>query len=585
MVSAGVGAGHDGAARQLARSLTASGWEVDQWDFLDLLPARTGPLMRASYHRILVLAPSLYQRIHDVTERTGRPGLLQRALLRRAQRRLLRRLPPETRAVVSTYPLASQVLGALRRSGRLAVPAITYLTDFSVHPLWVAPGVDAHLAAHPVPAEEAARWGATGTSVTGPLVDARFAPVDAAGRRAARQRFALPESAALALIVAGSWGVGEVEQVAAEVRDTGAALPVVVCGRNQALRRRLLAAGFDHAYGWVADMPGLMQAADVLVQNAGGLTSLEAFASGLPVASYRCIPGHGRTNAAALHRAGLAVWVRGPEQLEPLLAELVAGPLGHRQRTAALALFAPAADPARAVVRAATTAPAVPSAPVSQGRRRIRRRAAAAAVLATALWAGTGGMELAVAHGGFDAVKATGSRSAYLVVHLPAGARLGEATIRELVAAHAALAVDKAEAEADPAQVQRLGRAGLALVNAGDGPPYSSGVLARRGAVGEGAQALRRDTGSEPAFFLADEELDAVDVGLVRYHGERLVVPDAVLPCAAGAPAPRPGRITLIECTGRRPADLAAALRGVLARTHPSTPLGTLTDLAHGVHR
>ncbi|WP_157875902.1 glycosyltransferase [Streptacidiphilus griseoplanus] len=362
IVSAGVGAGHDGAADQLGRRLTALGGQVERWDFLDLLPAGTGRLLCSSYHRMLALVPSLYQRIHDTTGRTGRPGALQRALLGRAQTRLLHRLPSDTRAVVSTYPLASQTLGALRRSGRLSVPAITYLTDFSVHPLWVAPGVDVHLAAHPLPAAEATALGAAGTLVTGPLVDERFRPAAADARRAARARFGLPATGRLALLVAGSWGVGEVARVAAEVLRSGAALPVVVCGRNEALRRRLSAQGFRHVHGWVADMPELMQAADVLVQNAGGLTSLEAFASGLPVASYRCLPGHGRTNAAALDEAGLAVWIREPGQLAAVLAELPDGPRGRSQRAAGRALFASPGGPAHAVVRAAAPAP-VPAAP------------------------------------------------------------------------------------------------------------------------------------------------------------------------------------------------------------------------------
>lgn len=102
------------------------------------------------------------------------------------------------------------------------------------------------------------------------------------------------------------------EQVAAEIQESGSAVPVVVCGRNEALAERLRKAGVEHVYGWVDDMPDLMSAADVLVQNAGGLTSLEAFASGLPVASYRCIPGHGQTNAAALQEAGLATWIQDP---------------------------------------------------------------------------------------------------------------------------------------------------------------------------------------------------------------------------------------------------------------------------------
>ncbi|MFI6253508.1 glycosyltransferase, partial [Streptomyces sp. NPDC051016] len=297
IISAGVGAGHDGAAAGLARRLAEHGFVVDRYDFLDLLPARAGGLLCGTYHRLLTWMPGGYQRLYTSTDRSARPGLVWRALFRAAERRTLAALAPGTRAVVSTYPGAGQVLGALRRRGLLRVPAFTYLTDFSVHALWVAPGIDAHLAVHPVPAAQAHARGASAVSVAGPVTDRRFAPATAGQRAAARARFALPERATLVLLVAGSWGVGPVRRAAGEIRRSGVAVPVVVCGRNQALAEQLRRDGIEHVFGWVEDMPGLMHACDVLVQNAGGLTSLEAFAAGLPVASYRCIPGHGQTNA------------------------------------------------------------------------------------------------------------------------------------------------------------------------------------------------------------------------------------------------------------------------------------------------
>jgi len=388
IVSASVGAGHDGAATELARRLTAAGFGVDRHDFLDLLPARAGALIRGTYHRMLTLAPGSYQHLYANTEECGRPGRLVGALLRCTEGRVLRALAPGTCAVVSTYPGASQVLGRMRQSGRLAVPALTYLTDFSVHPLWIAPGIDGHLAAHHVPAGQARALGAADVAVTGPVVDPRFTPGGPAERRAARRRFGLPDDDKVALLVAGSWGVGSVEEAATEIRDSGAAVPVVVCGRNDALVQRLRRLGIEHAHGWVADMPDLMRAADVLVQNAGGLTSLEAFASGLPVASYRCIPGHGQTNAAALEQAGLAAWIRRPDELAPVLRALMAGPLGSRQRRLGLALYTTGPGPAAAITAAsghpATTARPVRGARVaSLTRRRLGLAAAALTVTVT----------------------------------------------------------------------------------------------------------------------------------------------------------------------------------------------------------
>ncbi|MEH0502222.1 UDP-N-acetylglucosamine--N-acetylglucosamine transferase [Streptomyces scabiei] len=390
IISAGVGAGHDGAAAGLAERLAEHGYLVDRHDFLDLLPTGTGRLLCGTYHRMLTWMPDGYQRLYAATDRAARPGVVWRALFRAAEQRTLRALAPDTRAVISTYPGASQVLGALRRRGRLTVPAVTYLTDFSVHALWVAPGIDVHLAVHPVPAAQAHVQGAASATVVGPVTDARFTPATAGQRTAARERFALPADAPLALLVAGSWGVGPVRRAAAEIRETGVAVPVVACGRNQALAEELRRDGVEHAFGWVDDMPGLMHACDVLVQNAGGLTSLEAFAAGLPVASYLCIPGHGQTNADALEEAGLAAWIRDPADLGPVLTELLHGPRGRAQRTVGLDLHRLAPGPVTAI--AARTGPqptpyAQPGVRRFPGRRRIALTAvtgAATACLAVA---------------------------------------------------------------------------------------------------------------------------------------------------------------------------------------------------------
>jgi UDP-N-acetylglucosamine:LPS N-acetylglucosamine transferase len=76
--------------------------------------------------------------------------------------------------------------------------------------------------------------------------------------------------------------------------------------------------------GWVSDMAALMAASDVVVQNAGGLTSLEARQSGLPVVTYRSLPGHGTTNNRGLVEAGWATWARDPGELPRRLAHALA---------------------------------------------------------------------------------------------------------------------------------------------------------------------------------------------------------------------------------------------------------------------
>lgn len=97
--------------------------------------------------------------------------------------------------------------------------------------------------------------------------------------------------------------------------------------------------------GWVDDMPGLMGAADILIDNAAGQTALQALAAGLPVVSYQPIPGHGAEGVRRMADLGLSEYARGPGQLLSSLQALCPpGPGRDRRIAGGRALFAAGAD-------------------------------------------------------------------------------------------------------------------------------------------------------------------------------------------------------------------------------------------------
>jgi UDP-N-acetylglucosamine:LPS N-acetylglucosamine transferase len=341
VVSASIGAGHDGAARELGRRLTANGFAVTHHDFLDLLRPGLGSALRGTYARQLRYAPGSWGRLLHAAATPRGIATATGLAVAAASSRMLAAVAGGPAAVVSTYPLASQVLGQLRRSGRLTAPVLAMMTDPAVHPLCVSPGVDMHLACN---LEAVAGIGPTAALVA-PVVGPAFHPSTSQAEGAeTRRRLSLPADRRLALIVAGSWGVGDVEQTAFDVAASQLATPVVVCGRNEALRQRLQG-GPAVALGWQDDMPTLLRAADVVVHNAGGLSSVEALATGVPVVSYRCLPGHGTANAAQLSRSGLSTWPVGSGQLTHALWHALHGDLREQQQ-AAYARLAEAPDAA-----------------------------------------------------------------------------------------------------------------------------------------------------------------------------------------------------------------------------------------------
>jgi UDP-N-acetylglucosamine:LPS N-acetylglucosamine transferase len=353
IVSASIGGGHNAAAKELARDLHANGHDGRVVEFLDAAPLRIGWLVQRIYRWLLRRAPwgyDLLYRLWYLFPFLWAPlvvfvgGLSRRRLVRR----VLQELPD---AIVSTYPLSSLVLGHERAKGRIDVPVITYLTDFSVHPLWVHPGVDVHLAVTPEAAAAAESLAGKVAYVSGPLVRPEFRR-GSASRNRIRHELGLAPDQTVALVVAGSWGVGDVEQTVADIHADQRFTTITVCGSDEALCRRLHQKGMGRVIGWTDQMAELMVACDVLVENAGGLTSLEAMTIGLPVVTYRPIPGHGKDNAAAMAAAGATRLARDARELHLALDDL--GRTGfQRDRAIRRGIAVAKGDPTTLVVQIA----------------------------------------------------------------------------------------------------------------------------------------------------------------------------------------------------------------------------------------
>ena len=312
ILSAPIGAGHDTAARGVAAELEARGYHVEVDDGLALLGGRVEGFVVGGYRFQLDRAAWSWRALYWLARWSLVIRLVGAGLALVGGARLVGRIDASRATlVVSTYPLVSAALASLRRAGRLPVRCATIVTDVDPHPAWIHSTLDANLTVG-----EAGR----GRVVVRPPV-AAWQP--SAGTRAViRARFGVSPTAKVVLIVGGAWGVGDLEGAARASLDAGLEA-VVVCGHNAPLAERLkTVAGLERALvvGYSRDLPGLMAAADVLIQNAGGLTCLEAFQAGLPVVMYRPLAGHGTANARRMRHLGLVSVAADGTELRTLLS-------------------------------------------------------------------------------------------------------------------------------------------------------------------------------------------------------------------------------------------------------------------------
>ncbi len=525
VISAQMGAGHDGAARELCKRLEKRGHQTRMVDFLDASP-RMGRFLKNAYELQLSKAPWTYELLYRIWTWSGvlTPPLvfLLSIFFERGLRRWAQQYDADV--IVTTYPFASVVLGRarLKRRNRLQIPVSTFLTDFAVHPLWVHRGVDAHICVHPRAAQ--AVYNLTGEFATapGPLVSKNFL-ITEESRIQARKRLGIPLDATAVLIVAGSWGVGELEETFDIVSESREFLPVAVCGQNRELAERLRGRKNGIVLEWTEEMAGYMRACDVVVQNAGGLTCMEAFASGLPVVSYKPIPGHGRQNVFEMTAAGVTRWSRGPESLRQAIRDAKAN--GQELTSQARKLFAgDAADDVERLIYGE-----LPSRISRTAKPASRRFAGAIAALAMLFVSVNLFSNIATSDGlNVAPVSFSAGRIAYLAV-LVRPQNISDPTVGSALAQdNVAAIVTGKTAVAAPRLVSALANSGVAIINGGWDSSSDLHLITPDNAAAHSMQLLEKATNEKINIYAPQMVVNSVDLAWATINHQTIIRPTAI---------------------------------------------------------
>jgi processive 1,2-diacylglycerol beta-glucosyltransferase len=333
ILSARYGAGHWQAAAAIRDALHASfpGHDPLLVDYMDLVNPALNRTIQSLYLASIKHFPGGYGWFYRATS-TIAPDSPFQSLLNSLGREQMARLIDATtpRVLVSTFPTQAGVLSDMRRLGQCRIPTITVITDNTVHSQWIHPNTDLYCVSS---AEVAGALTARGVpdhriAVTGiPIRQAFIHPIDTAEvRRRQRWHPHLP----VVLVMSGAFGaLGGVGEACRTLTHMHRPLQlVVVCGRDRQLANRLQrqVRHFPypvHVYGYVEAIADFMATAELLVTKAGGVTTAEALALGLPVVIFRPIPGQEKANADYLEDHGAGVLAHTTDELRELCDALL----------------------------------------------------------------------------------------------------------------------------------------------------------------------------------------------------------------------------------------------------------------------
>ncbi len=232
--------------------------------------------------------------------------------------------------VLSVHPLLNHVTASLIRHGGRPRGLMTVVTDLvDIHRGWACRDADVVV----VPTAEARlamlrrRVPAVRVRQLGMPVDLRFRPAEPGERVAIRRRLGLDERRPTVLLAGGGEGSGGLLGQVRTLAETPRPWQVIaVCGRNERLRRRLLAQQYATpllALGFVDDMPDLMRASDLVVGKAGPGAIAEALATGLPLVLTSYLPGQEHGNVRFVIEARVGRYAPRPGRLVAAVTELL----------------------------------------------------------------------------------------------------------------------------------------------------------------------------------------------------------------------------------------------------------------------
>lgn len=311
LAHASAGAGHTKAAEAVFKGVKAyTAFEAACVDALDYTSPWYKNIYRGSYTFMISKCPVVWGFFFGLV---GIPVLLPLVrLFRRIQNFLNAQkfekflIEEKFDYILATHFFPIEVAAHLKRAGKIHSKLICIVTDFDVHNIWLAEGVDIYTVASDWTKTKLQKMGVAGDRIfaTGIPTDEKFAaPKDVVYLK---RKIGLKENVFTVLVATGSFGIGPIEEV---IDALNGSQVLVICGNNKSLYERLKVKENElvKVLGLVSNMDELMAVSDCMVTKPGGLSICEALVCGLPLIFFHAIPGQETSNIEVLHEYGVGV--------------------------------------------------------------------------------------------------------------------------------------------------------------------------------------------------------------------------------------------------------------------------------------
>lgn len=296
ILSCNTGGGHNSAASAICTYFEKMGCECDIVNALDFLPKARAEFISRGHELAYKYTPKLYGAGYRISEMLPQNRLYEQNA-KGADELCKVLFSGNYDVVISVHVFAAMMMTELRVSREINIPSFFVATDYTCSPGVSEIVADRYFIPHEKLREEFASQGIPASRIVASGIPVREEFCQKSDKKAARRALGLGEEGRVLLLCCGSMGCGPIRSIAmriGEIMDASDSL-VIICGSNRQLEKDLqFLAGDDMRIkicGFTDKMSLYMDAADLIITKAGGLSTTEAVMKRLPILFIDAVPG------------------------------------------------------------------------------------------------------------------------------------------------------------------------------------------------------------------------------------------------------------------------------------------------------
>lgn len=337
------GEGHNGAARAIAEKLGELNVPYEICDPLDFKSKRAARRASAVYARTIKYAPALFGAIYELGRLydsfpLATPVYCANASYADEFYGYIKRGGFD--CVVCTHLFAMQAITAVNRKFGCRIPCYGVLTDYVAIPFYKETDLDGYFVTHEEVRRQLVEKGVPRSKIHCSGIPVSGAIHTLGGRREARTRLGIPQDKAVISVLSGGAGCGKIVRLCKKLlnkfgnRAEIYAFPAKNARLYGRLNKKFGACENVKIIPFTCDLPLYIASSDVVLSKAGGLSSTEIAAAGVPLVHVKSIHGCETANRRYFAENGASVYCPTAGGAAEQVAKLLSDPAAAEEMRA-----------------------------------------------------------------------------------------------------------------------------------------------------------------------------------------------------------------------------------------------------------